>query len=223
MQILKKFLVAFALAAIAAPVYLSAEDTDAQALARAALEQKMKELKDGAPATTPQPAAPPAAPQTPPPVQSQPPANPAPQQLVTAPPASADLIEQARAAMRAKMAELQSAKNAGAPAQPLPPAQAATPVAAPPPAAAEVKPAKPEKKPAEKKVAKEKAEKKPESKKPAVENPPAQPAFTQMEPPASALPANKEQRLQALLEQYKADKITAEEYHTQRARILAEP
>jgi hypothetical protein len=33
----------------------------------------------------------------------------------------------------------------------------------------------------------------------------------------------KEQELQALLEKYKADQITPEEYHKQRAAILAEP
>jgi hypothetical protein len=44
-------------------------------------------------------------------------------------------------------------------------------------------------------------------------------------PSAPALPiaATKEQRLQQLLSQYKADQITPQQYHEQRAAILAEP
>jgi hypothetical protein len=34
---------------------------------------------------------------------------------------------------------------------------------------------------------------------------------------------SKEQRLGVLLQQYKADQITPQEYHAQRAKILAEP
>jgi hypothetical protein len=41
--------------------------------------------------------------------------------------------------------------------------------------------------------------------------------------PAIPISATKEQRLQALLAKYKADQITPEQYHTQRAEILAEP
>ena len=44
-----------------------------------------------------------------------------------------------------------------------------------------------------------------------------------LEGPASNLPASKDQRLQTLLDQYRADKISAEEYYNQRAKILAEP
>ena len=40
---------------------------------------------------------------------------------------------------------------------------------------------------------------------------------------ASSLSGAKEQQLQQLTEQYKADKISAEEYFQQRAKILAEP
>jgi hypothetical protein len=45
------------------------------------------------------------------------------------------------------------------------------------------------------------------------------------QPAAPALPiaASKEQRLQQLLSQYKADQITPQQYHEQRAAILAEP
>ena len=41
--------------------------------------------------------------------------------------------------------------------------------------------------------------------------------------PALPISMTKEQRLQALLAQYKSDQITPEQYHTQRAAILAEP
>ena len=41
--------------------------------------------------------------------------------------------------------------------------------------------------------------------------------------PPSPLSVSKEQRLQELLQLYRADKITPEEYHVQRAKILAEP
>lgn len=47
-------------------------------------------------------------------------------------------------------------------------------------------------------------------------------SFTPLTPPPSPLPASKSQRLQALLEQYKADQITPEQYHSQRAKIIAE-
>ncbi len=50
---------------------------------------------------------------------------------------------------------------------------------------------------------------------------PAQPVFA--EPIPSAVPASKEARLAELLRQYKADAISAEDYHNKRAAILAEP
>ena len=49
------------------------------------------------------------------------------------------------------------------------------------------------------------------------------PAFTPMEPPASPVSSDKATRLAELLRKYKADEITPEEYHQQRAKILAEP
>ncbi len=41
--------------------------------------------------------------------------------------------------------------------------------------------------------------------------------------PAIPISMTKEQRLQELLAKYKADQVTPEQYHTQRAAILAEP
>ena len=66
--------------------------------------------------------------------------------------------------------------------------------------------------------------------KPAAQPPPGKPAsvgaaqaLSPIEAPPPAVPAAKEQRLQELLRKYRADEITAEEYHKQRAKILAEP
>ncbi len=44
-----------------------------------------------------------------------------------------------------------------------------------------------------------------------------------LEAPALPITADKEQRLAELLRKYKADEITAEQYHQERAQILAEP
>jgi hypothetical protein len=48
-------------------------------------------------------------------------------------------------------------------------------------------------------------------------------SFPPLLSPPSAVPAAKEQRLQELLRKYRADQVTPEEYHQQRAKILAEP
>lgn len=45
----------------------------------------------------------------------------------------------------------------------------------------------------------------------------------QMPAPALPISASKESRLQALLQKYMTDQLTPEEYHQQRAAILAEP
>jgi hypothetical protein len=49
------------------------------------------------------------------------------------------------------------------------------------------------------------------------------PAFPPVEGPPLPISAAKDQRLQELLRRYKADEITPEQYHQQRAKILAEP
>jgi hypothetical protein len=41
--------------------------------------------------------------------------------------------------------------------------------------------------------------------------------------PPTGLSAAKEQKLNELLNQYRADQITPQQYHEQRAKILAEP
>jgi len=50
-----------------------------------------------------------------------------------------------------------------------------------------------------------------------------QPAVTTPAPPPAPAPDTKEGKLQALLQQYKANQITPSEYQAQRAKILAEP
>jgi len=44
-----------------------------------------------------------------------------------------------------------------------------------------------------------------------------------MEGPPSPIPAEKQKRLQDLLRKYQADEITPQQYHEERAKILAEP
>lgn len=58
--------------------------------------------------------------------------------------------------------------------------------------------------------------------KPKVQSDEPQKAMSTLEAPASPLAGSKEQRLQQLLQQYKADQITPEQYHQQRAKIIAE-
>jgi hypothetical protein len=48
-------------------------------------------------------------------------------------------------------------------------------------------------------------------------------SFPPLQPPPPAVPASKQQRLDDLLAKYRADQITPEQYHQQRATILAEP
>ena len=52
---------------------------------------------------------------------------------------------------------------------------------------------------------------------------PATTEFPALPAPASSLSGSKESRLSELLQKYKADQITPEEYHRERAKILAEP
>ena len=58
---------------------------------------------------------------------------------------------------------------------------------------------------------------------PPVTRPAVEPSgYVPLEAPAMPIAGTKEQRLQQLLQQYKADQITPKEYHEQRARIIAE-
>ena len=60
---------------------------------------------------------------------------------------------------------------------------------------------------------------------PHVGKPPAKPApeFKPLPSLPSSLPTSKESRLAELLQLYRAEKIPPQEYHTRRAKILAEP
>jgi hypothetical protein len=57
---------------------------------------------------------------------------------------------------------------------------------------------------------------------PAVTKPAKASAFEPLQAPPSPLTGSKDERLKQLLDQYKADQITPEEYHKQRAAIVAE-
>ena len=186
---------------------LHAEDTPAQAAARAALNQKMQEV-EGAPAPAPEtpavvepaPATP--APVTPPPAAAAVPAptetpapvaTPAPATATAAAPAAAPATTEpvvvqpgdteaqarARAALNEKMAEI------GTPA-PAPVPTAASATASRVPAA-------------------------------------TAPGFKPITAPALPINMTKAGKLEWLLSQYKADQITPEQYHKQRTEILAEP
>ena len=51
----------------------------------------------------------------------------------------------------------------------------------------------------------------------------ATPGFKPLDTPSSPLTGSKQERLNELLRRYRADEITPEQYHTQRAKILEEP
>ena len=120
------------------------------------------------------------------------------------PAVDAETIAKARETLRQKMKELDAQPSALTNA---PTRVAATPAPAKPKATA----SKPETKP----VA-EKAPKKPAAVKSA-------PAFQPIQAPPPSIPADKQQRLLELLHKYKADELTPEEYHVQRAKIMSEP
>lgn len=172
-------------------------DTPEQAKMRAALRRMMEQSSGTTPTTTPPPApapAPPPAnttPSSPAPVPAAPPPAPATRQSFDSVPQPDDSakLNQARTAMREKLAESQAAPAPDAPTSPVAPA----PIAHQPPA------------------------------QPVAPPPPPAPGYTPIEAPASPLSASKQARLADLLVRYKADAITAQEYHTKRAAIIAEP
>jgi hypothetical protein len=189
-----------------------AADTPAQAVARAALMKQMNEMP-AQPATPAPVIVMPSAVkvEAPAPVVVAPPAAPAPAptsvpapsapmfQPVVAPAMDSDALAKARAALLQKMSEIESQSPA-------------TPMPAP-----------------EKVVVKktEKPVEKIETPAPVVMQPKpamvAEPMVKPIETPALPISATKEERLQALLQKYKTDQITPEEYHTERAKIMGEP
>jgi hypothetical protein len=127
-------------------------------------------------------------------------------------PANPESIDKAREALRAKMKELEGQQPAPA-AAPAPASAAAPAVAKPTPA---VKPA-PTEVPETTAVPAAQPEKPPKKPTKAVLTFPTIPG------PPPAISADKQQRLADLLRKYKADEITPEEYHQQRAKIMGEP
>jgi len=228
MRIPKLFSVVCVVAFCAGFITIRAEDTPAQAAARAALMEKMNALEaqpaQPAPppvvvtpsgATQAQPSHPKNVVVVPPPAVSAQPTVPAPQTkpmlgtkaAQTKPtPSNMEAQTKAPAALKQKTSEPN-------------PQEWANPMFAPPapqtqPAATgSVKPAPP-------------------ATKPEVMSPPNQInanypgkelGLKPIEAPPPGISGTKEAQLQALLAAYKADQITPERYHTERAKILAEP
>jgi len=202
-----------------------AEDTPAQAAARAALMEKMSEVdaqqNTSAPVTVdangvvPTPPVAPAAPAVPVPAPAAVESTPAPvAPAVESVPTNSSGDNAAQAAARAALLEkLNTANQQPAVSAPVltpvvaaPSASAATvePVIAPAPApiAAPVAPVKPV---------------------PVMNYPGKDLGLKPIVAPELPISTTKEARLEALLQQYKTDQITPEQYHTQRAAILAEP
>jgi hypothetical protein len=191
-----------------APVLAPAADPEAVTKAREALHQKMQEL-EAKPAVASQPAPPmtpppPVAATTPPPPPVAAPAQP-PKPAETSAPAAdlfprgadPDSIAKARDAMRQKMDQL--------PAEP-PQTVPVTLVKAPAP---------------------------PQPNAPRVSEPPVTPKppktkpkgsldFPQLDSPPLPISADKQQQLNALLQRYRSDQITPEQYHAERAKILGD-
>ncbi len=226
MQTSKFLLVIGAAMIFSAPSLLAAKpETEAQIKMREALRLKMEELnaQETPPAPVVAPVAPEPAPVAKPEVKPATPkavkvkAAPAKPKTVVVPvpverpvvaPAKAEFSEpvtESEAAAAARMREALEKKMAELDATPAPVAKPQPKVVVAPEKPTPVKaPAKP--------VA------------PAVSAAPVvavTPAPPKMEAPASPLPVTKQDRLAELLRRYKADELTAQDYHTQRAAIIA--
>jgi hypothetical protein len=224
MQISKCFLVVCAATYCTVVLPLRAADTDTDVKLREAMRQKISELQTQ-PTPQPTPVAKPssaaAQPVTPPPpavvqpVPVPPPATPPPPTVAPPKPAAQapvnqESIDKARETLHRQMTELENQ----------PPAAAATNLPSPKKADSQ-----PGQKSAEAKAQETagKPQAQPKAgdtvKKPAK----AASAFTPIQVPPPAVSADKQTRLAELLRKYKADALTPEEYHKQRAKILSEP
>ncbi|HWH71089.1 MAG TPA: hypothetical protein VNT26_17005 [Candidatus Sulfotelmatobacter sp.] len=226
MQNLKSLLVLCVAAVCVLALTVRGVDNEAQAKARAALEQKLKELDPASPQSPAVTPAVPAAPATPATAAAP----------VAAPASEPEAIAKAREALRQKISELQAQQPAVA-AQPSAPQPAAptlfdAPAATNPEAIAKAQAALSQKMAelnaqAEAKRKTEQAAQKPApvqaASKPKVEvKKTAALRFQPLEGPALPIAADKQQSLAELLRKYKADEITPEEYHQQRAKILTQ-
>lgn len=192
---------------------LHAQDTPAQAAARQALEQKMKELDANPPSTPPAASAVPSAEPTAPAAVSVPIAPSVDDGVVMQPvnkkSKPADAVRASQKSADKKLAAEQAAQTK-AKAK----VDAQTAVA---------------KKAAAKKQAEKAATKASQMAAKSVEAPAPvvisgkNPGLNPIPAPTLPIPATKQEKLQSLLEKYKADQISPEEYHQQRASILAEP
>lgn len=201
----------------------SQQDTPAQIKAREALRQKMKALEtqdtnqpppaaqSPVPVSTPLPAAATS-------VSSAPVSNPPPSAVFSTPPpgsgqvsADSEAIAKARATLRQKLAELD--------AQAAPSIQGSKSKSSAAPAKVKTTETTTSTKPLE-----EKSQVKPqEAAKPNPPNVMSARGLPPIEPPAPTISAAKQQQLQELLQLYQADKISPQDYHDRRAKILAEP
>ena len=240
MQKLNYFLVVCAVAATACVVPMShAQDTEAQAKARQALREKLSQLDGTAPVpqdTEAQAKAREALrkksndiqPTTPQPVVAQPATAAAPVAITMAPVAPAvdpQSVEKARQAVRQELDKL----NSGSPDSPeVAKAREATRqklAAGTQPATADAaagtdSAAKAARAQAE---AQSKAEQAAQAERRAKRDANLSPnAFQPIESPALPISTAKQQRLADLLQKYRADQLTPEQYHLERAKILAE-
>jgi hypothetical protein len=194
-----------------------AKDTETEAQLREALRQKLSEITNqpvatvAAPAPAPAPApavTAPAAPTAPPPAV-RPVAVPAtePVARVAAAPTAAPAPAWADDPETAKLREALRQRLDQEVVNPTPPAPVVA--VAPEPAAAPIKPTPEQPAPAKPAPAASTAGTKPS-------------AYPPLTPPELPISASKQERLQELLKQYKADQITPAEYHAQRAKIIAE-
>ena len=224
MRISKCFLVVCAATYCTVVLPLRAADTDTENKLREAMRQKMSELQtqptpQPAPvvkplpaATQPMPAPPPAVVQpvpAPAPAAQPPPAAAQPAPAVP-PPVNQESIDKARETLHQQMKELETQPPAATIAPiPSPKMADSTPGQKPVEAKPQETASKPEVQPKAQKALK----------------PPAKgaPALTPIQVPPPAISADKEARLAELLRKYKADQITPEEYHQQRAKVLSEP
>ena len=140
-------------------------------------------------------------------------------------------MAKARDALQQKMAEVRAQQPAepvapapvpAAPSSPVPifhPVPEAAPSAAPQPS-----PGAGEAREKAEKAARAQAQPQPKPPKPPKESPALKPspAFKALEAPVLPISADKQQRLAELLRKYKADELTPEQYHAERAKILTE-
>ena len=204
MRISKCFLVVCAAAYGIAALPVHAADSDTDAKLREAMRQKMAELE--AQSTVPSATTNPSPATAKPKHKSQ---SSVAQSTSAQPPVNQESITKARETLHQQMKELES--------QP----PAATPAANPAPKVAGSQPGQksPEAKSSET-AGKSDTQPKPDK---AIKKPAKGTAFPPIPVPPPAISADKDARLAELLRKYKADEITPEEYHQQRAKILSEP